>query len=72
MLKIELNHFQGDCAVEIKRFGLEFGLVIQAGLVSNHKVYQTEHKPMKTVTAFGYFAKSSPVFDVLQVDIQRL
>ena len=49
VLKIELNH---DCAVEIKRFGREFGLVIRAGLVSNHKVYQTKHKPMKTVTAF--------------------
>ena len=72
VLKIELNHFQGDCTVEIKRFGLEFELVIRAGLVSNLKVYQTEHKPMKNVTAFGYFAKSSPVFNVLQVDRQRL
>ena len=27
---------------------------------------------MKTVTAFGYFAKSSPVFDVLQIDRERL
>ena len=71
VLKIELNHFQGDCTVEIKRFGLEFGLVIRAGLVSNHKVYQTEHKPMKTDTAFGYFAKSSPVFNVLQTMIMK-
>lgn len=40
-----------------KTFWPWFGLVIRAGLVSNNKVYQTKHKPMKTVTAFWYFCQ---------------